>query len=275
MLDLLVHCHEFDRFTAAPRYAARLAGALGAALTGLYTAPPLPALADTPETEALNAEFFAYASDEIERAGQAGHGFAAFAAACGASGARWQVALGTLAASLVAAANWNDWIVLEHRDRVPQECVPAIARALLSGAPCLVLREGSEPPAQPRCVAIAWNGSPEAIRAVKAALPLLRLAQRVCVLSVYAPVMRHSRIVCEPEFALEPFLAAHGVNAQTALLEPNPRPIEESILVGCAQAGADLLVMGAFGSSRLHAHDARGVTQFLLEHGGVPLFLRH
>jgi nucleotide-binding universal stress UspA family protein len=276
MLDLLVHCHEFGAFGAAPRCAAGLAGALGAALTGIYVAPQLPRLPAADMPASLTGEFIDFVNDEIERAGHAGAAFARSAQALGARDAAWQVALGTPADVLASAADWNDLLVLEYRERVPQESMATIARAVLAGAPCLVVRESSSPAvARPSCAVIAWNGSSEAQRAVHAALPLLTLARRVIVLSSPPSRQRQAHAQCEPGYSLDAHLRRHGIAATFVNIDLDQRTPEEALLIGAARVGAALLVMGAFGSARLRMHDAGSITRHLIEHAGVPLLLRH
>jgi nucleotide-binding universal stress UspA family protein len=275
VLDILVHCHEFEGFTSGPRYAAELAAKLDASLTGLYVAPPPPRVlpADAPQT--LAQEFIAFVHDEIDRAEQAGPGFAKHAAVTGATTVHWQVALGRLPEVLAVAGNWNDLIVIEHRERVPHECSGAIASSLLSGVRCIVVREAARPRAAScRRVAIAWNGSPEAIRAVHAALPVLQLAERIFLLASPA-TMRQSPVICEPEFAIEAYLASHGLSAQHVLIDVTHHRAGEAILVAAANVAADLLVMGAFGTTRPYPGDPLGVTNYILEQAMLPLLLHH
>jgi nucleotide-binding universal stress UspA family protein len=275
VLDILVHCHEFQAFTAGPRYAAQLACALDASLTGLYVAPPLPRALPAEAPPTLAKEFLAFVHDEIDRAEKSDLDFVRHAAGFGATAACWQVALGRLPEIVGAAGNWNDLIVIEHRERVPRECADAIAGSLLSGVPCLVVREAADHRA-PRWsrIAIAWNGSPEAIRAVHAALPILRLAEQIFLLA--SPVtMREATVICEPEFSIEAYLARHGLPAQYVALDLSHRTPEEAILVASATVAADLLVMGAFGTTRLHADEPRGMTNYILENGLLPLLLHH
>ena len=275
MLDILVHCHQFDAFTSGPRYAAELACTLGASLTGLYVAPPLPRALPAESPPALANEFLAFVHDEIHRAEAAEPGFAHHAAGFGASAAHWQVALGHLPEVLATAGNWNDLIVIEHRERVPRECADAIASSLLSGVPCVVVREAAEPrAARWSRIAIAWNGSPEAIRAVRAALPLLQLAKQIFLLA--SPATTHeASLICEPEFSIDAYLARHGLSAQHVSLDLSHRTPEDAILIASASVAADLLVMGAFGTTRLRADERRGITNYILEQGLLPLLLHH
>lgn len=275
MLDILVHCHESEGFTSGPRYASELAGTLGASLTGLYVAPPLPRVPSAAAPPTLASEFVAFVHDEIERAEKADRGFADHAAGCGTESAQWQVALGRLPDVLATAGNWNDLIVIEHRERVPRECADAIASSLLGGVPCIVVRETAKPSAARwNRIAIAWNGSSEAIRAVRAALPLLQLAEEIFLLASPATT-RQAPLTCEPEFSIEAYLARHDLSAQYAALDLSHRPVEEAILIAAANVAADLLVMGAFGTTRLHADEPRGITHYILEQGLLPLLLHH
>jgi nucleotide-binding universal stress UspA family protein len=275
VLDILVHCHEFERFTSGPRYAAELAGTLDASLTGLYVAPPLPRALPSEAPPALAREFLAFVHDEIDRAENAGPGFGQQAAVFGATEVHWQVALGRLPEVLAVAGNWNDLIVIEHRERVPRECSDAIAGSLLGGVPCIVVREAARPCAIRRGrIAIAWNGSPEAIRAVHAALSLLQLAEQIFLLASPATTSQ-SPVICEPEFAMEAYLALHGLSAQYVSIDVSHHRPEEAILVAAANVAADLLVMGAFGTTRPSPGEPLGTTSFILERAMLPLLLHH
>ena len=275
MLDILVHCHEFEAFASGPCYAAQLAGTLGASLTGLYVAPPLPSALPAAVPPQLASEFLAFVHDEIERAEKAEPSFAQHAAGFGAKTARWQVALGGLPEVLAAAGNWNDLIVIEHRERVPRECAAAIAGTLLRGVPCIVVRKTANPGvARWSRIAIAWNGSPEAIRAVHAALPLLKLAEQIFLLA--SPATTHQApVVCEPELSIEAYMARHGLPAQHVSLDLSHRAPEEAILIASASVAADLLVMGAFGTTRLSVDEPGGITNYILEQSRQPLLLHH
>lgn len=275
MRDILVHCHEFDAFTAGPRYAARLASVFGAVLTGLYSAPPIPRAPASEVPPALTDEFVDYVHDEVARAARAGTEFRQRASEIGVRACHWQLALGNLPDILNAAGNWNDLIVYEHRERVPSICLATIAKMVRGGVPCLLVRESANrAPPKWDCVAIAWNGSSEAVRAVHAALPLLQRAREIHVLAA-AALVHDNAILCEPEFSLDRYLRCHASSARVCTHELAPRPPGEAILVGAAGVGADLLVMGALGATRPDADEPAGVTRYVVEQATLPILLRH
>jgi nucleotide-binding universal stress UspA family protein len=275
VLDLLVHCHDFEAFSSGPRYAAQLAAALNASLTGLYVVPRMPPLPPRNAPPSLTSEFLGFVHAEIERAEHAQGAFGRMAEGLGVRRWQWQLAVGQLTDCLCAAGNWNDLAVLEHRERVPKYCTETIAATVLSGVPCLVVRESAAAAAPAlRRIAIAWNGSIEAIRAVHAALPVLRLARQIFMLASPPPAPS-SRIVYEPEFSLERYLRQHGFAVQTVALSPHQRTPEDTILIEAANVDADLLVMGAFGSQRRYSSQYGGTTNYLIEQSTMPLFLRH
>lgn len=271
VLDILAHCHDCHGFTSGPRYAAELAGLMAGSLTGLYVAPPFPKTPPFGASATQMAEFTAFVQGEIDAAEHAQAAFGAWAADFGIRRSHWQVALGWLPDVLASAANWNDIAVIEHRERIPRECLSMISSAVLMGMPCIVVRESPAPVSWDR-IAIAWNGAPEAIRAVHSALPLLREAREVVVLAS-AP-SAYASTSCEPDFSIESYLHHHGIGADFMPLE-SQRPADEAILLGSATARADLLVMGAFGTTRPHRDDASGITSSVIENAQLPILLRH
>ncbi len=121
-----------------------------------------------------------------------------------------------------------------------------------------------------RVVAIAWNGSVEAGRAIGAALPLLTDAERVIVFSVGEEGW--------PGGAAEDvvtYLAWHGIAAGAETVEASPRSVGGSLLGVSAEAGADLLVMGAYTHSRLHRLIYGGATREVLETAKISVLMAH
>ena len=138
-----------------------------------------------------------------------------------------------------------------------------------SGTPLLVAP--SQPPQTVGDhVAIAWNGGLEAARAVTAAMPILKAAGSVTVLTVGDP--------CPPEAtpqALAGYLASHGVTAQIRRLEEGSDPMSAILLGGAKEAGANLMVMGAYTHSRLRELVFGGVTYEVLSAADMPVLMAH
>jgi len=119
-----------------------------------------------------------------------------------------------------------------------------------------------------RTVAVAWDGSREAARAVSAALPFLEAAETVAILTA-----RESDSQAEPSQLLG-YLAAHGVEGKTWAFTPEGA-IGEALLAEAAKAKADLLVMGAYGHSRLRELVLGGATRGVLANAAIPVVMSH
>lgn len=147
-----------------------------------------------------------------------------------------------------------------------------LAGDLALSASCPVLALGDEAPlALPLgTVCIAWDGGTEAARALKAAVPLLSEASDVRVLTVASDKANGF----PPTEALR-YLARHGIKAELTEL-PCGNSIEETIAGEVARVRAGLLVMGAYGHSRLREFLFGGVTRFFLDElTAPPLLIAH
>lgn len=146
----------------------------------------------------------------------------------------------------------------------------AIEAALFDAdAPLLLLPEQATPLAD-RIVAVAWERSQAADEAVMAALPVLLAAERVIVLIADEGGSEASL----PEGLLAALLA----RGKVAAIERFPlagRDIGTAILDAAGEAGANLLVMGAFSHSRLLERIFGGATAEILEGARIPLLLHH
>lgn len=118
-------------------------------------------------------------------------------------------------------------------------------------------------------IAIAWDGGKEASRAMRTAIPLLRKASSVVILSAPAASPRKF----DPAL-LKGFLAARGVQADVHALTEHGDPAPALIRAAKA-AGAEILVAGAFGHPRLQEYVFGGATRTFLNAEGLSLFLSH
>ena len=147
----------------------------------------------------------------------------------------------------------------------------ALAQILLDlRAPVLVGR--GDPARMDGPAAIAWDGSPQAGRAVRAALPLLAMASEIHILQCVSGL---DRFTADPDVdRLNAYLKAHGVGEGVAVLVEGE---EGPALVGAARSrGSGLLVAGAYGHSRLRESVFGGATRaFLKDVDGPSLVLAH
>jgi nucleotide-binding universal stress UspA family protein len=121
-----------------------------------------------------------------------------------------------------------------------------------------------------RCVAVAWNGSAEAARAVGLSLPVLALAESVLLFSSGAP--KRSGLGVE---ALERYLGAHGIRGERREFGGRRRDVGKPLLEAAAAAGADMLVMGAYGQAHRRELLLGGVTEYVVGHAELPVLLGH
>src|ERR671918_1711865 len=130
------------------------------------------------------------------------------------------------------------------------------------------------PPATAEClgrhVAIGWNGSAEAARAVTAALPVLLAADEVTVFSA----ITGGKIDLPPE-ELQGYLRTHDRDAVIRTFEARSTEVGQGLLAAAADAGADVLLIGAYGQSRRRELVMGGVTQHIIEHTSLPVLLVH
>ena len=121
-----------------------------------------------------------------------------------------------------------------------------------------------------KSIAIAWEGSPEAARAIADAIPLLEKAEKVTVLSAKAAQV--SPIDADD---LRRRLAWHGVACEIQGFEAAASELGAAFLEQSAKAGADLLIKGAYSQSRLRQLILGGRTRHILAHAEIPVLLSH
>jgi nucleotide-binding universal stress UspA family protein len=164
-----------------------------------------------------------------------------------------------------------DLIVLGRpasRDEPPR--LATLESALFEGGRSVLMVPQSSPASIGETIVIAWNGSTETARTVALAMPLLKKADRVVVLSL------DGWEVDGPSGAeLVLRLQRNGVRAETAARRLNTRSPGEAILEEAASFHADLLVKGAYTQSRLRQMIFGGATSHIIAHAGMPVLMAH
>lgn len=193
---------------------------------------------------------------------------------------RWSVAavatpIVGVSATVSDAARFSD-LVVATQPYGPGRGTPQVqvVESALFGADArvLVVPNASLPAAFDRVV-LAWNDSPEAMRAMRAALPVLQEARETEIVIVDPP--RHGPDRSDPGGRLAQVLARHGVAASIRILARTMPTVSNTLSRHVEDSGADLLVMGAYGHSRLRESILGGATRDMLEHARVPVLMVH
>lgn len=122
-------------------------------------------------------------------------------------------------------------------------------------------------------IAVAWNGSPDAVRAVTSAIPMLRRAQQVD-LVVFDAESHGDLHGSEPGADIALYLARHGVKVDVHQ-RPSGGDVGEALLSFAAAKGADLIVMGAYGHPRIREIMLGGATRTVVRSSPVAVWMAH
>lgn len=277
--DLLVHLDGSDQATVRLDYAAALAARHGAHLVGLHAVEgglPYGLTAD------MGGASLGLLLEELREAAEAGAARmrAAFEDRLRRDGLQgeWREAMAMPAEAVALHARYADLAVLGQPE--PGSATAAIYEMILeavlftAGRPILMLPYAGRFTATPSTVLVGWNASKEAARAVHEALPLMRGAAEVRVLAVNPRhgIGGHGDV---PAADIALHLARHGV-AATAQHAIAIEIRESDVLLNtAADLSAELLVMGAYGHSRLREMVLGGVTRGILARMTVPVLLSH
>jgi nucleotide-binding universal stress UspA family protein len=140
-----------------------------------------------------------------------------------------------------------------------------------SGRPLLIVPPGQDA-FRTRRIILAWDGSARAARAAVDALPLLRAAEGVDVVSVTGEKDLADAV---PGAGIATHLARHGVAATALEVEAQDGDVAQALRNTAVRSGADMIVMGGYAHSRLREMMFGGVTHSLLKQSPVPLFLAY
>ena len=141
-----------------------------------------------------------------------------------------------------------------------------------SGRPAVIVPNRYAEPFACQRVMIAWDHSRTAARALHDSLPFLRLAEEVKLVAVGG----EKRFQTSPDPAtIETALAQKGLNARFEQIHLGEASIGQALQGHALQCGADLLVMGAYGHSRLREFILGGATREVLDDPQLPVLMSH
>jgi len=125
------------------------------------------------------------------------------------------------------------------------------------------------------CVLIAWNGSAQAAEAVIRGMAFLAAAQRVVVLTGDEGREKLPANSPHPPLDIAAYLKRHGIQAEMRHTDAASADAGSAILETARDVTADLIVMGAFGRSRLREWVLGGATRTVLDHMHIPVLMAH
>jgi len=184
---------------------------------------------------------------------------------------------GNLISVLDDYAKFNDLLVLGQSNPDESQIMSeALADNLVleAGTPCLVVPHTSFREFAAKRILVAWNASREAARTLKDALPILTVADYVEVLLVNPPQHEADKDNAHGK-SVSSFLVQHGIKPVIEVITGSKTKPGDSIIARASEVSADMIVMGAYGHSRLREIILGGVTRKLLRQMTVPVFISH
>jgi nucleotide-binding universal stress UspA family protein len=275
---ILANLDETTNNAAVIATAAVLAREFDARVTGQYVVPAAPVYPAAryepiPEMFETHREYFRRQSASVE---------AAFKAGFPGSSSRHRLRIEKsesplIADSVIEQGRCFDLILLSQTDRkselgVELDFVPRIAVAV--GRPVMVVPFSVPLASIPETVVVGWNGSREAARAAFDSLPMLKHAKTVHLLWVDPPAERSRSETWEGE-RIADALDLHEIKVVVTPVQGSGDTAGHVLLKKAAEVSAGLLVIGAYGHSRLSEFILGGVTRTVLRETKYPVLLSH
>jgi nucleotide-binding universal stress UspA family protein len=136
-----------------------------------------------------------------------------------------------------------------------------------AGCAVLVVPEGCNRFDSTAPVVIGWNASEQSARAIRQTLPMLKLASSVHLVSISVEDEDF------PQLGASSYLSRHGISSELHIIDAKGRNAEEELHRFAVNQGAGMLLIGAYGHSRLRETLLGGVTRFLTLRAQLPLVL--
>lgn len=177
---------------------------------------------------------------------------------------------------VIAHARASDLTIIGQRD--PKDGEANLGNSfheiliLKLGRPVLILPNTSKLPENFAHVIVAWDGGREAARAMADAMPFLKQARLVRVLTIKERIEHNKDL---PDIDIASYLAKHDIRVEIERVEKNDIAPADWLLSRVTELGADLLVMGAYGHNRLTELLLGGVTRSVMRQMTIPVLMSH
>ena len=169
------------------------------------------------------------------------------------------------------ASQLTDLVVFGQRSKADDAIGgEELASALLMARRPVLLAPLETSPTFATNITIGWDGSQEASHAVAAAMPFLKQARHITILSIEKDGGEE-----QAQTGLTDYLAAHGCIGDHRHIAASGRPIGEALLDESSALLSDLLVVGGYSHSRLRELIVGGVTRHIRGHTSIPVLMAH
>lgn len=268
MKSILVHIREDEGQQGRLEAATGIASAVCGSLSCLQVLPSPDLYPTHPLTSSHMMKLLHDTAVEIRKREAANRRHVEARLSSGAVRHDWIEYEGDAAAAIAAVSRFTDLAVvsLSSGRRSPSEPLPLAEELILSASVPIF----AVPPALQRLdltgtAVVAWNGSQQAARACRAAVPLLQQASRVVVITVGEGTL------AESGEALCTYLARHGIEASARHEEA--RDVDAAILDMARAEDASWMAAGAYGHARWRETVFGGATKTLLESDARPVLM--
>jgi nucleotide-binding universal stress UspA family protein len=184
--------------------------------------------------------------------------------------ASWHEEKGRAFKRLLSRARHNDLVVIGRAKKANGLPTDFIEELLIGCGRPVLISNSTARPTLTGTIMVCWKEAAEAARAMSAAMPYLTKANRVLVVSVAEND--------DPAEALRDVarqLAWNGVRAETHVVTPNGTAIPELLASEAQKCSADLMVMGAYGRSRMREIRFGSCTHSVIRNADRPVLLMH
>ena len=177
---------------------------------------------------------------------------------------------GDVSTALNRYSRYADLLIVPQRknDRFDFNPYYQLSDVLLGAAcPVLLLPDNKPPALPPETVLLAWDGERECARALKAAMPMLLKVKKIDVVSIdhedddAKDVARH--------------INRHDFEVEVHLVDRGDLDIGDVVLNKAADLKSQMIIMGAYGHSRIRELMLGGTTRHVLEHVQLPVLFSH
>jgi len=173
---------------------------------------------------------------------------------------------------LASKLRFSDLVVLPRPYQDNPEATTLVEACLFAAErPVLMIPKGCKAPDAGGHVLLGWNDGDEALAAVRAALPLLEQADMADICIIDPP--RHAADRSDPGGAMAQYLMRHGTKSEVAVLAKTETHVGDILLRRAKDVGAQMIVSGAYGHSRLREAVFGGATRDLLEAADLPILM--